>query len=361
MDSALKKRLIGAVVLVIFAVIFLPMVFDGTSSTSEQAVDLTIPPAPGREFETRVLPLQPQSPAAAIGGDPTEPATPIADPDAIVTVDADDAKPADAMQGTPMARQDPPIDTGAYQPGASQADGSTSSASATGTPVASPVPNGGGAATLPAATPSAAAPPAPPSSSAGAPSTGAPPVAARGRYVVSFGSYTRKDNADALVAALRKGGVPAYAEEVAVNGQAALRVRAGPFVDRAAADETRLVAKRVRADAPGTVVEVDNSAAAAAAASAPPPASAAAGAARPASPTGWAVQVAALKSEAEATAQRDKLRGAGFAAFVDPVRTEDGTLYRVRVGPEAVRAGAEKLRDALKQQFALDGMVVTHP
>ena len=46
---------------------------------------------------------------------------------------------------------------------------------------------------------------------------------------------------------------------------------------------------------------------------------------------------------------------------VDPVAAADGTLYRVRVGPEALRANAEKLRDALKSRFKLDGLVVTQP
>jgi cell division septation protein DedD len=43
------------------------------------------------------------------------------------------------------------------------------------------------------------------------------------------------------------------------------------------------------------------------------------------------------------------------------VRAENGTLYRVRVGPETQRAGAERLRSALRERFRIDGLIVTHP
>ena len=355
MDSALKQRLIGAIVLVVLAVIFLPMVFDGTSSTTEQAVDLTIPAAPDREFETRMVPLTPQSPtspAAVIGGE--------ADPNAIVTVDADVTKPADAMAGTDMAPEVEPLQppefggpaaTSAATPGSPAAAPSNSAASGPST-----APNTPAGATANAATAGASSVPSP------AP-TAAPQPDGRGRYAVSFGSYSKRENAEALVASLKKGGIPAYADEVTVDGKPALRVRAGPYVDRGAADETRLLAKRVRSDVTGNVVEIDDSAPAPAASSgANAPASSAAPApTAAASLTGWAVQIAAFKTEADAAAQRDKLRGGGFAAFVDPVRTEEGTLYRVRVGPEATKASAQKLADSVKARFALQGIVVTHP
>jgi cell division septation protein DedD len=100
---------------------------------------------------------------------------------------------------------------------------------------------------------------------------------------------------------------------------------------------------------PGSIVEVDSVAAA------PAPANATAAV------TGWSVQVGAYRVQADATAQRDKLRAGGFAAYVDTLRAEDGTFYRVRVGPEAQRANAEKLRESLRAKFGLVGNVVTQP
>ena len=57
MDPQLKQRLIGAAVLVLLAIVFVPMVLDGTSTPDSQTIDLTIPPSPDRAMETRVVPL----------------------------------------------------------------------------------------------------------------------------------------------------------------------------------------------------------------------------------------------------------------------------------------------------------------
>jgi DedD protein len=42
------------------------------------------------------------------------------------------------------------------------------------------------------------------------------------------------------------------------------------------------------------------------------------------------------------------LNGAGYRAFVSPVNRGGKTLYRVRVGPEKDRAGAEQVAPRLK-------------
>lgn len=317
MDASVKQRLVGAAVLVVLAVIFLPMVFDGADDTATQTIDLGIPPEPAREFETRVVPLDPAAPS---------PAAPAPDPNAIVTVDANAPERPDALAGTPDAPAEPVAATPA-------APASTAPQETDATPVPSA-----------AATPAAATPAAP------APSATTPPASTRGRYAVSFGSYAKRENAEALVASLGKSGIAARAESVDVNGQPGLRVRAGPFVDRAEAERVRLDARKARPDAPGTVVEIDEAAQADVAAAAVGDRAA-----------GWAVQVGAYQDSADAARQRDQLRKAGYSAYVDTVATERGTMHRVRVGPEAVRANAETLRGALKAKLGLEGMVVAHP
>jgi len=73
----------------------------------------------------------------------------------------------------------------------------------------------------------------------------------------------------------------------------------------------------------------------------PPPASSA--------PSGgWAVQVGAFGSAETANKLVKDLGGAGYRAFVSPVNRGGKTLYRVRVGPEGDRAGAEQLVPRLK-------------
>ena len=75
---------------------------------------------------------------------------------------------------------------------------------------------------------------------------------------------------------------------------------------------------------------------------------------------GFAVQMGAFANVADANALRDRLRAAGFSAIVQPVRTDKGTLSRVRVGPVSSRAEAEQLKARLASGFGA-GMVVSHP
>ncbi|HVF35621.1 MAG TPA: SPOR domain-containing protein [Candidatus Saccharimonadia bacterium] len=316
MDASVKQRLVGATVLVVLAVIFLPMVFDGSEESRTESIDLGIPAEPDRDFETRVVPLDAPTPL------------PAPDPGTIVTVDANAPDRPDAHAGTDAAPASKPP-------------------AALAMTVPKPAPAAPAAAHAAANT----AAPAPATATTPVPESTAPAASARGRYAVSFGSYARADNAVALVASLQQGGVAARAEPVDVNGQPGMRVRAGPFVDRAEAERVRLLAKRARADAPGAIIEIDEARA--------PDSAPAAADAKPAS--GWAVQVAAYQAEADATSQRDKLRASGFAAYVDAVRTEAGTMYRVRIGPETQRANAESLRGTLKSKLGLDGFVVPHP
>ncbi len=79
--------------------------------------------------------------------------------------------------------------------------------------------------------------------------------------------------------------------------------------------------------------------------------------------TGWAVQVGSF-SRKNADKLNDKLRAAGYRAYVvdEPVAARDGAmLYRVRVGPEALRSEALKLKTELKQDQGLDGFVLNYP
>ena len=54
-------------------------------------------------------------------------------------------------------------------------------------------------------------------------------------------------------------------------------------------------------------------------------------------------------------------RAACFSAFVEQVRTDKGTLNRVRVGPVANRADAENLKAQVAAKVGVAGMVRPHP
>ncbi|MFN7552345.1 MAG: SPOR domain-containing protein [Pseudomonadota bacterium] len=325
MDSALKQRLVGATVLVVLAVIFVPMLVDTTPRTDGEAIDLRIPPEPGQAFETRVVPLGPQTA-------PDGTAAPGDDPDRVVTVDTGAAPRRDAFAGTPAAPEEPVV---------SPAE-----------PPASPVVD-----TAPAAPPPGTSPPpdtSAPSAATPAPSTRPPALplpAAGGRWLVQFGTYAQADNAQALAAELGRAGIRSETERVEIDGKPALRVRSGPYADRTSAERVRQAARSLRADVASSVVESDARSA--------PDADPLAG--RNPRTTGWSVQVGALADAADAEALRGRLAGAGFTAYVETLRTDRGILYRVRIGPEIQRAGAESLRDSIKARLGLDGQVVAHP
>ncbi|MGX5729802.1 SPOR domain-containing protein [Pseudoxanthomonas beigongshangi] len=331
MDTALKQRLIGAIVLVALAVIFLPMLVKGPAPDSGVSdVPLKVPDAPEGQYETRELPL----------------VTP-------------DGAPATGAVGLP--------------------------------------------ATAPAASPDAAAP---------ADRGLMPAATAGGNYAVSFGAYATAADADAVIARLKQGGLPGYREAATINGRSAYRVRIGPYPDRAIAESQRLEAVKIRSDVKAQVVVLDAAAETAASPAATPsvaqaaapapavttqalppepakpapakptPAPATATATTPpkpatvpaekpaakpeppkpaASSVGFAVQLGAFSKAEEANALRDKVRAGGFSAFVEQVRTDKGTLSRVRVGPVASRADADQLKAQVAAKFGINGMVRPHP
>ncbi|MEL1265077.1 SPOR domain-containing protein [Pseudoxanthomonas putridarboris] len=326
MDTALKQRLIGAIVLVALAVIFLPMLIKGPAPDSGVSdVPLAVPPAPDGQYETRELPL--------------------------VTPGSVPAGGAVGLEGQGAAPTTP--DTTAATRNAMQ----------------------------PAAT-------------------------AGGDYAVSFGAYATQSDADAVMARLRQAQLPGFIEPATINGKSAFRVRVGPYADRAAAEAARLQAVQVRSDVNAQVVTLDAAAPAASAPVAaapaptvatPPPAETAKPAPKPATPVaaapkpaetrpvetrpapvatapkpaetpkpaassvGFAVQLGAFSNAADANALRDRVRGGGFSAFVEQVRTDKGTLNRVRVGPVASRADADRLKAQVAAKFGIDGMVRPHP
>jgi len=342
-DTPLKQRLIGAIVLVALAVIFLPMLVKGPAPDSGVAnVPITAPDAPADgQFQTRELPL-----VVPTGG-------------------------ATGLQSGVSSTQ--PLQ------------------------------------------PDAAAPAEPAAADTS-------PAVAAGNYAVSFGAYGSQADANAVIAFLKKAQLPGFSEPATINGRQAWRVRVGPYADRAQAEAARLEAVKVRNDVKAEVVTLDARAdTAVAAAPAPTPAAATApaassaaaapaaatvktealppepvAAAKPApkpeapkpepkpaaaktepataaakpvavptapaaSSVGFAVQLGAFGQATEANALRDKVRAAGFSAFVEQVRTDKGTLNRVRVGPVANRAEAENLKAQVASKVGVAGMVRPHP
>jgi len=70
--------------------------------------------------------------------------------------------------------------------------------------------------------------------------------------------------------------------------------------------------------------------------------------AAPAKADGFVVQLAAFADDKGANALANKLKRSGYAAYVQPVETSRGTLWRVRVGGYASKPEADAARVTLK-------------
>lgn len=77
--------------------------------------------------------------------------------------------------------------------------------------------------------------------------------------------------------------------------------------------------------------------------------------------SGWVVQLVATANKTKAVELQEKLRALGYTAFVESVKTPQGTLFRVRVGPELERGNAENVRNRLEQQVQIKGIVTRYP
>ncbi|SDW59219.1 SPOR domain-containing protein [Lysobacter enzymogenes] len=353
MEPALKQRLIGALVLIALAVIFLPMLIKGPAPESGASdVPLTLPDQPqGGQTETRELPLVTPGDAPSSGMVGMERPQP----------EPNGAAPAGNGQTLPT------VDTAAGRQGMQ-----------------------------PAAT-------------------------AGGDYAVSFGSYASAGDADRVIAALQGARLPGYQETAAgANGRTVYRVRIGPFATQADAEAARLNSTKVRNDINAKVVVLNAADLASGpapapakptkpaalppelpkpakpepakpvaakpaetkpaetkptakpaetkpvAAAKPEPAKPAPAKPEPAKPaaagTGFAVQLGAFGNAEEANKLRDRARAAGFSAFVEQVRTDKGTLNRVRIGPVVNRADADKLKGQVAAKLGIgDALVKPHP
>ncbi|GMV28668.1 MAG: hypothetical protein AMXMBFR59_07930 [Rhodanobacteraceae bacterium] len=310
MDSALKQRLIGAAVLIALAVIFIPMFLSGSPPKTDTVTEnLAIPPAPEREFQTRVVPAE--------GGKSTTP-SPL---------------PAQAAGGSDTVVT---VDAGANPRLSSEV----------------PYPQDGSATSPPPKPAVASAKPGETAPARPVPERAAPMASSTGRYAVHLGVFASAANADALVATAKKQGLAAYTESADVGGKPATRVRLGPYEDRSTAEAARLKLQKADAKLKGSVVEI---VAAAPKADAPV-------AALPANRAGgWAVQLGAFKSQDEANKLAARAKGAGLPGFVDTTGQGADKLWRVRLGPEPDRASSEKLRDQARQKLTITGMIVTVP
>ena len=203
MESGLKQRIIGAVVLVVAAVIFLPMLLSGQDETERVEVDVPETPV----MDDRDI---------AVAPPPTLPEpTPVPE----IPVPAE----------TPATEPEPVQELAVIEPPPAQ--------SAT-EPAAEPVAPGGEAAAQTAA-----------------PTQPAP--TAEGGWVVQQASFSSQTNADNFRQTLAGQGYNAYVRSAEVDGKTIVRVYVGPLTSREAATRVRDELER-RHQSKGMVVAYDD-------------------------------------------------------------------------------------------------------
>ena len=71
------------------------------------------------------------------------------------------------------------------------------------------------------------------------------------------------------------------------------------------------------------------------------------------------IQVFSSNDQAQAAGLVERLRAAGYRAFLSPVEVDGRTMYRVRVGPFSNRQEAETEAEKVKREFKLDTWITT--
>jgi len=192
MERALKERIIGAAVLVLFVVLVVPVFLDGPPSDAEIVSErLLLPGQDGQKTQTVVLDRDRTDPVPAANN-----ATP--------APRQETTKPADSQPESKAANK--PVD----KPAATQTQPPTS-ATKRAEPVVNPV-------------------------------VAPPRVSSTGMWAVQLGSFSNKENADKLAADLRKQGYAAFLSQLKTDGGQLHRVRIGPQKDR---DSAEAMAKRL--------------------------------------------------------------------------------------------------------------------
>lgn len=179
MDEGLKRRLVGATVLVSLVVIFVPMLLEDEPVIETGIYKTNIPPQPEQSFPQGVLPKDDQ--ALAIPPVEQRPKiVPLAPPPP-----ARVAEPAPTTEPATSEEEEPQVEPAA--------------------PAAEPAP--------------------------------VQPREGLSAWVVQVGSFSQRENAENLVKQIREMKYEAFMEQASVNEQTVFRVKVGPEIDHQLAEK----------------------------------------------------------------------------------------------------------------------------
>lgn len=209
MDRPLKERIVGAIVLVVVAVLVVPVFLDGPVDDTEVVTETVLLPGQegqARKQQTIVLNRDRSEPVPApnasrdeTGSDSRDEPEPDARPDTAAVMPPADIAPAAQQQAAPAVQETEPVPS-----------------------VPVDAPTGGNAE-----------------------SAGPGDVSATGMWAVQLGSFSNPENAERLAAELRTKGYAAFLSQLKSSSGPLHRVRIGPQKDRESAEA---VARRLATD-----------------------------------------------------------------------------------------------------------------
>jgi DedD protein len=194
MERALKERIIGAVVLVVFVVLVVPIFLDGPPNDGEIVSERVL--LPGQEEQ--------KTQTVVLDRDRKKPV-----PSASVAAPANDK----SVRDEPVREEPEPVVSKPEDPEPKRS---------------------------------------PPIQSEPEPAAEQPAASSTGMWAVQLGSFSNKENAEKLAADLRKQGYAAFLSQLRTDSGQLHRVRIGPQKDRQSAEA--MAARLAKADHEGQVV-----------------------------------------------------------------------------------------------------------
>ena len=231
-----RRRLVGAIAMVVAAVVILPMVLDSHPKpvTDDISIDIPNRPAPklakaAEDTQAGVAPDNPATPDAALAASGLAPATAARQGQSGATRQSGAETNAAVSAAKPAAKPQAPSIAANTTP-------ATPAAPATSAKPTAKPPVTHNAATAPA--PAAQAPSSDDTNTAASAdaNSGTPASPPGSRFAVQLGAFANDANARNWATKLKAAGVPAYTEHrKQADGSTLTLLRAGPFADRAAA------------------------------------------------------------------------------------------------------------------------------
>lgn len=207
MDNTMKQRMVGAIVLVALAVIFIPMLLEDKEPPVDSVkLEKQIPPEPSTDYRTDLIPTEKAAEEAAIDSRTSMeiPLETITEPERPAELPGEEAE----LEATAIeeARKEDWVIVEDKAETLSQESGTEAAETAPRTEVPKVVET--------------------------------PPATPVGQgWTIQAGSFGQKANAEKLMANLRLKGMPAYLSEIKVQDKTLYRVRIGPIESKQKAEQ----------------------------------------------------------------------------------------------------------------------------